>query len=854
MSVINPSLDLRRFFRHGRAIALLGVLIAGATLTTAGFIIWQARQSALDEHRRSMDSMGIVLAEQTSRHIQVIDLILQDVQARIAKLNITTPAEFEHRLAAREFHLDLAERIKNVPQADAIVLVDVNGLVVNGSRAWPTIRIDLSDRDYYQHFKDTNDPDLFVGELSRGRGTGELTLFFARRINGPGNVFCGVVVSLMDIKSLGAFYQAAGQHLNQAVTLLRRDGAMLMRFPNPGTAIGVKLPSGSPWYERVAEGGGGYRAVGTLDNAISWVSVHPLLDYPLVVDVVMRETDILDQWYMEACGIATVSLAVALMFAGLFWILARQFRRQTAQNARLEETSIHLREGQDMLRAYAEMSADWFWEQDADFRFTPASFTTFIMESDDPGKTRWELAGAAMSEERWAPHKADLAARRRFRDFRWERVDRDGIRHFFAVNGDPMYARNGDFVGYLGTGRDITAEVKACARLAQANTELEMGRKQFDAVLSNITQGVCFFDGAKRLLLWNRRYAEIYRLPSQATRVGCSLAELLSHREAAGTAPDMPLADYLDWVDQAAARTDPSDAVMALKNGRSVAIHYQPMPGGGWVSTDEDVTERQQAEANISFMARHDALTRLPNRTLFREFMDQAIAMGRRGTRFAVLCMDLDNFKQVNDTLGHPVGDALLVAVANRLKACVRELDTVARLGGDEFAIIQLGCYQPDDAEALAGRIIAAFREPFDIGDHKVLSGLSIGVTVSSTDDDSYETLTRDADIALYLAKTEGRGTARFFEPEMDARIHARRLLELDLQGAVERGEFELYYQPQINLVSNKIAGFEALVRWNHPVRGFVSPLDFISVAEETGSIVAIGEWVLRTACFEAET
>jgi diguanylate cyclase (GGDEF)-like protein len=228
--------------------------------------------------------------------------------------------------------------------------------------------------------------------------------------------------------------------------------------------------------------------------------------------------------------------------------------------------------------------------------------------------------------------------------------------------------------------------------------------------------------------------------------------------------------------------------------------------------------------------------------------------MAGRGTEFAVICFDLDNFKQVNDTLGHPVGDGLLVAVSDRLRTCVREVDTLARLGGDEFAIIQVGVRQPNDAESLANRIIAAFREPFDVDGHQVMAGASIGVTIAPGDSVSYETLMRDADIALYLAKTEGRGTVRFFEPEMDARIHIRRMLELDLRNAIARNEFELYYQPLVSLITNKIIGFEALLRWHHPVRGLVSPLDFIPVAEETGMIVAIGEWALRTACVEAAT
>ena len=322
---------------------------------------------------------------------------------------------------------------------------------------------------------------------------------------------------------------------------------------------------------------------------------------------------------------------------------------------------------------------------------------------------------------------------------------------------------------------------------------------------------------------------------------------------AAGSAPDMEAADYLAGQEMRIGAQQPATSVVPLTNGRIIDIYHHPLPDRAWVATHEDITARHQAEASILFMARHDALTKLPNRVLFRERMERAIGLAGRGGQFAVVCLDLDNFKRVNDTLGHPVGDALLMAVADRLQACVRAVDTVARLGGDEFAIIQLAARQPSDAQVLTSRIIEAFVQPFDVSGHQIVSGASIGVAIATCDDVTYEALMRDADIALYLAKTERRGTVRFFEPELDARIHLRRLLELDLQSAVAHKELELYYQPQVNLSSGRVSGFEALLRWHHPTRGTVSPVDFVSVAEETGIIVAIGEWVLQRACFEAE-
>jgi diguanylate cyclase (GGDEF)-like protein len=269
-------------------------------------------------------------------------------------------------------------------------------------------------------------------------------------------------------------------------------------------------------------------------------------------------------------------------------------------------------------------------------------------------------------------------------------------------------------------------------------------------------------------------------------------------------------------------------------------------------SLQEQTKERARAEAQITHMARHDGLTGLPNRLLFRQEMERALTRVQRDEPFAVLCLDLDRFKSVNDTLGHPVGDALLVEVAQRLLSCVREGDMVARLGGDEFAILQRGTQDPTDATGLAERIIGVLSTPCQVAGHTILIGTSLGIAFAPRDESDADELLKAADMALYRAKSDGGGSYRLYEPEMDAKMQVRRLLEIDLCLALTNKEFQVYYQPIVSLDDFGVTGFEALLRWHHPRMGMVPPADFIPIAEEIGAITQIGAWVLRTACADA--
>jgi len=374
---------------------------------------------------------------------------------------------------------------------------------------------------------------------------------------------------------------------------------------------------------------------------------------------------------------------------------------------------------------------------------------------------------------------------------------------------------------------------------------------RFEAALDNMAQGLCMLDATHRITVLNRRFATMFGIADQSALTNAWPRELLEAILKVGTLTP-PTGEELFMPPEAAAGSAIAPFTRELADGRVVTVDWQSVTGGGWVVTYEDVTEQRRAEARLDHMALHDSLTNLPNRALFRVHLERQLSLLQRGNRFAVLFLDLDRFKAVNDTLGHHIGDTLLQAVAGRLKECVRESDVVARLGGDEFAIIQSDVDQPKSATFLAHRLVEIIGAPFDLDEQQIVVGLSIGIALAPADGLAVNDILKNADLALYRAKAEGRGTYRFFEQTMDALMQERRHLELDLRHALANGELELFYQPLVDMASETVCCFEALLRWRHPSRGLVQPGDFIPLAEEVGLIIPIGEWVLDQACHEA--
>ncbi|WP_052341245.1 sensor domain-containing protein [Salinarimonas rosea] len=520
------------------------------------------------------------------------------------------------------------------------------------------------------------------------------------------------------------------------------------------------------------------------------------------------------------------------------------------------EAEAALAESEERFRSLTAMGSDWFWEQDADLRFTH-----FSQEINGFWKDRAELIGKSRRElpivlenTTWEEHLAVLARREPFRDLEY-RVEDGAVTRWFRVSGDPVFGPDGEFRGYRGVGTDVSERRLAMAQLVDASGEASERARELQLTLAHMIQGLTMYDAAGRLVIWNDRYLELMELAPGSLRYGMHLTEVLELRRAAGSFGGDIARAVPAFLERVAAGEE-TRATVRTRGGRLIAQSNAPIPGGGWVTTHEDVTEREQVAARISHAAHHDVLTGLANRASLKAHIDETLH-APCASPFGVLLIDLDRFKAVNDTFGHAIGDALLVEVAERMHAHVRQEDVVARLGGDEFAVLARGRgrEQGDEreaCEALARRLLETLIEPFSIDGRQIVIGASIGVALAPAHGREVDELLRNADTALYRVKADGRNGWRIFDGDLDAAARARRELTRDLREAMGRDQLSLHFQPIVDIASREAVGVETLLRWHHPERGMVSPAVFIPLLEETGLITPVGDWVIHQACREA--
>jgi diguanylate cyclase (GGDEF)-like protein len=618
------------------------VLIVAAVLAVGG-TIWQLRADALAEAQRDTGNLALILAEQTERSVQAIDLVLRELQDDIAHMEFNSPDSFEQTLREERIHRWLAARLARVPQADVLVLIGARGTPINSSRSWPGSSADLSDRDYFLHFQANVDPHTFVSTPVMNRVTGTWTIYLVRSINAPDGQFLGLVLAGVELRYFESIFNAIDLPRHETFTLLRRDGTVLLRHPDHTERAGAVIPANSPWFEVLAKGGGSFLSLGGFEGRPRMVTLQPLRDYPLVLDVGVTPEEALAVWRNQAFFIVAAALLLLAYAAFLMRMVRRQFRR-------LRESEMSLtQQNDDLIR----------------------------------------LSGELGSSE---------------------------------------------------------------GRVAEKSRALE-------TTLATMDQGLIMIGPDGTVVLSNKRAAKLLELPEEFLAGRPTLLEVLDYQWRTNLC-GRDEGGFEEFARPRLVFDRQNFQEIQWPNGRVVEIRSVPRPGGGAVRTYTDITQRKNAEERTRYFAHHDDLTRLVNRAIFRKRLEEAITLAssdRRG--LAVFYLDLDRFKQVNDSRGHEVGDRVLIEAAKRMRGAVRSIDTVARIGGDEFAIILPFLEDPEAAIVLAQRLIALMGNPFVIDVEPSTIGVSIGIALFPQHGLAIDTLLRHADRALYVAKHSGRNT-----------------------------------------------------------------------------------------------
>jgi diguanylate cyclase (GGDEF)-like protein len=818
-------------------LAAFGALFACAIAVLFMVDLHSRYVAAIAGAKQATSNYAGVLAEHTARafenverSLRVVEIVRRDAQDGGRRI----PAD----AASQRAHEVLRQLQLTSPLIVGLGWTNAAGDLQVHSYEHAPPRPNLAETPHFIAQRDNTDGKMFIAPPFRSTRTGDWLTAASLRLTNPDGSVAGIASAALDPGYFSGIYRSIDLGTGGAVVLFHRAGTMVTREPMVESSMGRSYLDGPLMARHLPKAeAGSYETVSVVDGIARIAGYHSVPDLPLIVLVTFSRADVLAPWFRHLYTFGPMAAFVILVILLGTALLMRQTRKIAEKSTVLELTLDNIAHGLVMV--------------DTDLRLIIcnkryADMYGLTGAQTRPGTPLRDILEARMRNGNGLKDGGDFVARRLVEASRndpFHTVMRLTDGRMVAITHQPVPG-----IGGVAIHQDVTAEKRAEASLIANSQELERANMRFNAALNNMSQGLCMFDARQRIVVSNQRFREIYGFGPDQVKPGTTVRQLLEYRIANGSyfgpAPD----EYL--------RTNlkrPSD-METLRDGRVISLLRHPMPDGGWLTTYEDISERRRSEAKVAFMAHHDLLTGLANRTLFMEKIEEAGARLRRhGEAFTVVMLDLDRFKNVNDSLGHPAGDALLKEMAQRLKSSLRETDVLARLGGDEFAILQSGgAAQRDDAITLSVRIIDVVAQPFDLDGHKVSVGASIGIALAPQDGVEPDELLKKADLALYLTKSEGRNGFNFFHADMTTEADARHQMEYEMREALMRNEFELHYQPVLDVRTREPRGAEALVRWRHPRNGLIMPDRFIPLAEDTGLIVQLGAWILGKACADA--
>ena len=788
-------------------------------------------------------------ANLTSSLIQHAELTFRTADAIL--LGVAERLEHEPLNAASRERLKawFTREVNSSAQFTAFGVLDEHGtMVVNmlGDEAPGA----FADRDYFTYHRSHNDDALRIGHPVRSRLPGQWLIPVTRRFNKADGTFGGIAIAAINPQYFQDIYGRLELGDNSAVVLATTDGTLLVRRPFVEANVGRDMTTTHifPQVQRARTGSVEIKA--SIDGVTRYNSFEKGNTYPIFVVVAQNMDELLAPWRASAIRqlIGTAVIACLILLMGAFvWRATKS----------LAGNSLELRRTNDRFdAALANMPAGLsMFDADGRLMVWNQRYLDLYRMSADVVRRGADIYDIVAHRKQTGGLDAD--AKTYVNEFRQQLRETGKSENTTRLRNGRMISVVNTAMpggGWVAIHEDITERMGDEEALFNQAADLARINMRFGTALSNMTQGLSMFDERKRLVVWNKRFVELYDVPERFLKVGTPYEDIVADRFTRGlTKAAADPATIASKVAELSALPTNSQRVDEMADGRLILLTRQPMAGGGWLSIMEDITERRRAEAEIVHLARHDVLTGLPNRAQFNEKLEEAGRLKRGGASVTLMMLDLDRFKTINDTLGHPAGDALLVEVGRRLKTTVRETDLLARLGGDEFAIIQEGGDSPHEgAIALALRIINAIGQPFELNGFEVNIGTSIGIAMAPEHGSEPEGLLKSADLALYTAKAEGRNDYRVYHPDMLKMATTQQLAESELRDAIAQSQFELHYQPVVDVKTRKVCGVEALARWRHPAKGLVGPDQFIPLAESTGLIAPIGEWILQRACADA--